>query len=252
MNESLEAASIADSVDGVNAVNRVDSLENMEDEVKADLALSQAIALAIEQKEKDAELAEEGAEPEVEKKEETTVLEKEKEKEKTHPLNDRWWLWTHGMKDDDWSVSSYKRLGDSIVTVEQFLGLNKKLKDCVADSMFFLMRHGPGDEENPICPMWEDPICIKGGAWKYKVNRCDAATAWTEIAIRLLGETITKTPGDILGVSISPKKTFVTIRIWNTDSKKNDPAQLLIPDSEYFRNVIFDVHADYKDSVQTN
>jgi hypothetical protein len=172
--------------------------------------------------------------------------------EKDHPLNDRWWLWTHGMKDEDWSFSSYKRLGDPIVTVEQFLGLNRKLVSCVADSMFFLMRHGPNDDDNPICPMWEDPICIKGGAWKFKVTRNDAAKAWTDIAIRLIGETITKNPGDILGVSISPKKTFVTIRIWNKDAKKSDQAQLQIPDSEYFRNVIFDVHSDYKDKPQAN
>ncbi|MEX0596194.1 MAG: eukaryotic translation initiation factor 4E [Candidatus Paceibacterota bacterium] len=172
--------------------------------------------------------------------------------EKDHPLNDRWWLWTHGMKDEDWSFSSYKRLGDPIVTIEQFLGLNRKLVSCVADSMFFLMRHGPNDDDNPICPMWEDPICIKGGAWKFKVTRNDAAKAWTDIAIRLIGETITKNPGDILGVSISPKKTFVTIRIWNKDAKKCDQAQLQIPDSEYFRNVIYDVHSDYKDKPQAN
>src|SRR5579871_4396764 len=129
-----------------------------------------------------------------------------------HPLNDRWWLWTHGMKDEDWSPSSYKRLGDVIITVEQFLGLNRKLKEVIGDSMFFLMRHGDGDNDHPICPMWEDPVCIKGGAWKFKVPRNDASQAWTDIAIRLIGETITSTPSNILGVSISPKKTFVTIR----------------------------------------
>lgn len=160
-----------------------------------------------------------------------------------HPLNDSWWLWTHAMKDEDWSKDSYKRLGDKIVTVEQFLGLNRKLINCVSDSMFFLMRHGPFEE--PICPMWEDPVCIKGGAWKFKVTRSDAAKAWTDIAIRLIGETISESPEEILGVSISPKKTFVTIRIWNSDAKKNDQSQLLIPNSEYFRNVLFDSHSDY-------
>lgn len=173
-----------------------------------------------------------------------------KAEEPVHPLNDRWWLWTHGMKDEDWSVSSYKRLGDQISTIEQFLGLNRKLLDCIADSMFFLMRHGPGDDDTPICPMWEDPYCIDGGAWKFKVTRNDAAEAWTEIAIRLIGETISKTPDDILGVSISPKKTFVTIRVWNKNAKKNDPKQLCIPDSEYFRNVIYDVHRNYKDQPE--
>jgi hypothetical protein len=161
---------------------------------------------------------------------------------KTHPLNDRWWLWTHGMKDEDWSRTSYKRLGDAITTVEQFIGLNRKLVDCVADSMFFLMRHGPGDDENPICPMWEDPNCLDGGAWKFKVGRNEASKAWTDIAIRLIGETITDNPADILGVSISPKKGFVTIRVWNKDSKKNDQSQLLIPNVEYFGKAIYDEH----------
>jgi hypothetical protein len=167
-----------------------------------------------------------------------------------HPLNDKWWLWMHGMRDSDWSANSYKRLGEPITTVEQFLGLNRKLTNCIADSMFFLMRHGPGDEENPIYPMWEDRNCENGGAWKFKVTRDDAAQAWKDIAIRLIGETITSCPSDILGVSISPKKTFVTIRVWNKNSNKSTQSQLLIPDSEYFQNAIYDTHKDYKDNPQ--
>jgi hypothetical protein len=176
---------------------------------------------------------------------EKLVPQESQEPQTRHPLNDKWWLWMHGMKDTDWTKNSYKRLGDQITTVEQFLGLSRELLKCIGDSMFFLMRHGPGDDENPIYPMWEDPNCRNGGAWKFKVTRSDAAQAWQDIAIRLIGETITAKPEEILGVSISPKKSFVTIRIWNKDAKKNCQEQLDIPEHEYFMNAIYDVHGDY-------
>ncbi len=179
------------------------------------------------------------------------------EEQGPHPLNDRWWVWNHGMLDKDYTKESYKRIGDPITTVEQFLGLWRKgtgtgdstledrLKAKVSDSMFFFMRHGPEDLE-PIYPMWEDKHCAHGGAWKFRVPLEYAPEAFYDIAIRLIGETISDHPGEILGVSISPKKKAVTIRIWNSDDKKRDHKQLHLPDREYFREVLYDAHQDYK------
>lgn len=171
-----------------------------------------------------------------------------------HPLNDRWWLWNHGMQDKDYSKESYKRIGDPLTTVEQFLGLwricegegklEDRLREKVSDSMFFLMRHGP--DEEPIVPMWEDKHCSHGGAWKFRVPIEHAAEAFYEIAIRLIGETISDSPHEILGVSISPKKKAVTLRIWNSDDSKRDHTQLNLPDFEYFKEVLYDAHRDYQ------
>lgn len=174
-----------------------------------------------------------------------------------HPLNDRWWLWTHGMLDKDYSKDSYKRIGDPLVTIEQYLGLWRagqganagsleRLRERVADSMFFLMRHGPGEDDDPIYPMWEDRRCDHGGAWKFRVPLEDAPEAFHDIAIRLLGETISDHPEEILGVSISPKKKAVTIRIWNSNDSKRDAKQLHLPDRDYFKEVLYDAHQDYK------
>ena len=162
-----------------------------------------------------------------------------------HPLNDRWWLWMHGMRDTDYSKNSYKRIGDPITTVEQYLGLWYKLQSCVSDSMFFLMRHGHGNDDEPIYPMWEDQQCSKGGAWKFRVPLEEATEAFHEIAIRLIGETITDIPGEIIGLSISPKKKAVTIRVWNSDDSKRDHSQLRLPDKEHFKEVLYDAHQDY-------
>ena len=69
----------------------------------------------------------------------------------------------HGMKDDKWSKESYKRIGDAITTVEQFIGISHHLRDCLADSMFFLIRHGKGPEDEPARRRLMRPVQARRG-----------------------------------------------------------------------------------------
>ena len=84
--------------------------------------------------------------------------------------------------------------------------------------MFFIMREG-------ILPIWEDKQNKTGGCWSFKIIKKDVFNAWNELAITLLGESITKNPVqnmEINGISISPKKSFCIIKIWNKDSNNNN------------------------------
>ena len=135
----------------------------------------------------------------------------------SHKLNDNWVLWFHSPIDSDWGIESYKEIF-KLSTIEDFWGLSETLSNkYVSNSMFFLMRNG-------IKPIWEDEQNCNGGCWSFKISKKDIHKAWNELSIALLGETITvskENSNNITGISISPKKAFCIIKIWNRDSKKN-------------------------------
>ena len=61
-----------------------------------------------------------------------------------------------------------------------------------------------------------------GGCWSFKIPKGNILKYWTELSIYLLGENVTKKDRIINGISISPKKTFCIIKIWNNNKEKND------------------------------
>ena len=134
-----------------------------------------------------------------------------------HKLHDKWVLSFHDPEDNDWSVSSYKKLYE-VDTIEKFWDLFDFIgTKYISNGMFFFMRDG-------IAPIWEDEKNEDGGCWSFKISKKDIYTAWIELSIALLGENITNNVNnskDITGISISPKKTFSIIKIWNCDSTKN-------------------------------
>lgn len=144
-------------------------------------------------------------------------------------LNDKWCLWYHNPEDKNWKINSY----DNIYTfnsIERFWKLHNSMKDGVINSgMFFLMRKG-------IFPIWEDKHNIHGGCWSYKIPKKNSHDAWIDLSVRLIAEQLCNNSSSVNGISISPKKEFCVIKVWNQDSKKRDDATLLINDSEHFKN----------------
>lgn len=130
-------------------------------------------------------------------------------------LNDTWILWYHDPNDLNWDISSYK-IVSTIKTIKDFWNTYEFLKNTVIEnSMFFIMREG-------ILPLWEDAKNVNGGCWSFKISKGSIKKYWSELSIFLLGENITKKERLINGLSISPKKTFCIIKIWNCDKSKND------------------------------
>ena len=83
--------------------------------------------------------------------------------------------------------------------------------------MFFLMK-------DDILPLWEDEKNINGGCWSYKIPKKDSYSSWIEIAIDVCGEYLISNENSniINGISISPKKNFCIIKIWNNKIVKNN------------------------------
>ena len=139
-----------------------------------------------------------------------------------HPLNTKWVLWFHNPVDSDWSVNSYMNVY-TLESLENFWEVyNSIRKSNIENGMFFLMR------EN-IKPMWEDAKNKDGGCWSFKISKKSVFDSWLDVSINCINETLFKDiekSKSITGISISPKKMFCIIKIWNNDKNQNDKSLL--------------------------
>ena len=132
------------------------------------------------------------------------------------PLNYNWILWFHDNKNKDWTIKGYNQIY-KITTIEDFWEIFCRLNnDILSQGQFFIMKENKS-------PIWEHKDNIHGGCWSYKINKNDSLFSWTKISMILCGGTITQDYDDldtINGLSLSPKKNFSIIKIWNSDKNK--------------------------------
>lgn len=136
-----------------------------------------------------------------------------------HNLQDSWSLWYHSPENDDWKLKSYKKIYD-FDTIEKYWNLIDKIPPLhFSSGMFFLMK-------NNIPPLWEDQYNINGGHWSYKVVKKNASECFVEAMTATIAEQICNQTDIITGISISPKKGFCIIKVWNNNSEYQDPNSL--------------------------
>tara|TARA_B110000208_G_scaffold173165_1_gene216761 strand:- start:1049 stop:1690 length:642 start_codon:yes stop_codon:yes gene_type:complete len=144
-------------------------------------------------------------------------------------LNTNWVVWFHNPVDKSWSRDSYKHILE-LQYVEDLLILNNNWDNYLpklTDAMYFIMRKING---KIIYPQWEDVNNKYGGYWSFKVDNANVNDIWNKLSKYLIGENICASRYDPLminGISISPKKTFCIIKIWNNNSKYNQTGILL-------------------------
>lgn len=130
-----------------------------------------------------------------------------------HYLNSVWILWYHNPSDSNWDLDSYHKVY-TIKTIENFWEMMYLIKaSYIQSGMFFLMK------EN-IKPMWEDKYNVDGGCWSFRISKKDVTKIWQELAMAVLGEFMTqdtKYATTINGLSISPKRSFSIVKIWNNN-----------------------------------
>ncbi len=142
-----------------------------------------------------------------------------------HKLNTGWIVWYHSPSDKSWSKESYKSILE-INTVEDYIVLERAWINClpsVVEGMFFVMRKL--NNGKIIYPQWEDINNKSGGYWSFKVDNSQAQELWYKLCKFTLGETLCsekENPMQINGISISPKKTFCIIKIWNNNCLQQD------------------------------
>lgn len=151
-----------------------------------------------------------------------------------HKLNSSWVMWEHGVKDPDYSMKAYTKIYQAD-TLEDFLSYQRRMPG-MNTSMYFLMRAG-------FRPRWDDPENINGGAYKFKIDNNHTNVTWLELAVRLIGETICDEANKVVGMSISPRKSFSTIRVWLHDKTFRDISKFtaVVPYMN-FKHAIYEEH----------
>jgi hypothetical protein len=108
------------------------------------------------------------------------------------------------------------------------------------NGMFFIMR-------DDIKPMWEDKRNVDGGCWSFRVTKKDVPKTWQELAMSTLGEVLmkeSKYSKIINGISISPKRSFSIIKIWNNNVKLNNSSLLNEVDGLNLSEIMFKPHVE--------
>jgi hypothetical protein len=93
--------------------------------------------------------------------------------------------------------------------------------ESLSDGMFFMMR-------DPSPPLWESHQHIRGGCYSFRCQKKDAHDIYlNHIIAAMLGSLGAHPENRINGISISPKRGFNIIKVWNTDAQKfNHPSNI--------------------------
>lgn len=103
--------------------------------------------------------------------------------------------------------------------------------------------------KNPYLPLWENRANIRGGSYCIKVPEKSAYETFCRyVAAGILNIVSKETSNNIVGISISPKKGFHILKIWNTEAKMHHkPTDInLYGDGMITSDVIYRPHVDQK------
>jgi hypothetical protein len=152
-----------------------------------------------------------------------------------------WTLYFHAPDDTTWTPASYHKLG-TFRTFEALWGtMNRISADHFLAGMFFLMR-------DPFPPMWENRSNIHGGTYCLKVTTAAHETFQRYAAASILDCATSDERNTIVGVSISPKKGFHILKVWNANSKSfHAPTELaLYGEGIRHADILYRPHVDQK------
>jgi len=132
-----------------------------------------------------------------------------------------WTLYFHSPEETKWTLNTFINVG-TMKTWYQFWAIMDLLKlETLSDGMFFMMR-------DPSPPLWESHYHIRGGCYSFRSQKKDAADVFTTYVIAaMLNSATTPLENTVNGLSISPKRGFNIIKVWNTDAHKFHQASTL-------------------------
>lgn len=138
-------------------------------------------------------------------------------------LTTPWSFWYHSMSDKDWSRESYKFV-HKVFTAEELWGVFSLLTTSHTEQgIIFTMR-------NDIFPDWSDPHIRKGGCWSVKVPKDKVRDVWCKWLSFAVAESVSRNKivcDEIIGLSISPKKTHYIIKLWTMSEGGTEPSNLM-------------------------
>ena len=160
-----------------------------------------------------------------------------------HPIpTGSWTVYFHEPEDKSWAIDSYKR----IASMGTWEGLGALLRDMgpqrIMNGMMFTMR-------GETSPLWENKANIRGGSYCLKVSRRTATEVYQRyLAAAALGIAATDPANPIVGVTMSPKKGFCIIKLWNQAAKAfNSPGDIaVLHDEIHTSEILYRPNTDQK------
>jgi hypothetical protein len=135
-----------------------------------------------------------------------------------------WKLYFHESDDKSTGLDSYKM----IYTAASWEGLGTLLRELgpprILGGILKVMR-------GETSPLWENKANIRGGAYCLKIPRRSAVEVFTRYVAAAAADCATTDPAanPIVAVTISPKRHFCIIKLWNQDAKAHhDPAAIAL------------------------
>jgi len=124
-----------------------------------------------------------------------------------------WTMYFHSPEETKWTLNTFISIGP-MKTWREFWTIMDTLKiDSLSDGMFFMMR-------DPSPPLWESSHNIRGGCYSFRYPKKDAHDNYINYIIGAMIGSITSPDNRINGITISPKRGFNIIKLWNTDAQK--------------------------------
>jgi translation initiation factor 4E len=127
-----------------------------------------------------------------------------------YKLANRWGFYIHLQNTSDWSFSSYYKIMDILTAYDAIHMVQEVPFEMIKKTILFVMRDN-------VKPMWEDEANREGGGFSFRVYNKHVEKVWKTLFYRLMGGTLTHKPEvaeNIMGISLSPKKSFCIIKIW--------------------------------------
>ena len=117
-------------------------------------------------------------------------------------------LWVHPFHSTEWTLASYTKL----------LSFHSHTDFCIIlnniqhwDSGFYYLM------KSDFPPLWEHPSHLNGGSWSFKLLKHHVNKFWIHATSLFLQNAFIPPNShlhQIVGISISPKAKFATIRLW--------------------------------------
>lgn len=144
-----------------------------------------------------------------------------------------WTIYFHSPEETKWTLNTFVNLG-SMKTWSQFWSIIEVLKsESFSDGMFFLMR-------DPAPPLWESHHHIRGGCYSFRCPKKEAPEVYLTYIIASMMNGVTHDMNNkINGISISPKRGFNIIKLWNSDAQFDKPSNLVAVSSIREADIIY-------------
>jgi hypothetical protein len=142
----------------------------------------------------------------------------------THPIpTGSWTVYFHEPEDKSWTPDSYKRL-QGVNSWEELGSLLREIgTHRLVNGMMFSMR-------GTTSPLWENKANIRGGSYCLKISQKNALEVYQRYLAAAAAGIASNDPSNVIvGVTMSPKKGFCIIKLWNTDARAFHTAQDDIP-----------------------